>query len=101
MITNDSRLPVAHRTWWKAPMAATLPGLPLLVGELSMFYSEGYTSGIEIGILLGVALLAVAWLLPHRRSMRGLRMMTAGGALALAILPLLYAVLLGVAMSSG
>ncbi|MFJ5774194.1 hypothetical protein [Streptomyces sp. NPDC093094] len=98
----DDRLPVrtAHPTWWRAPLIATLPGAPLLVWEYSLFRADGYTSGIETVIVLGMILLAVSWLLPHRRSSRGLRLFLAGTALTTAVLPLLFAVALGAAMST-
>ena len=54
-----------------------------------------------MAIVIAMVLLAGSWLLPHRRSVRGLRMAAAGTALGLAMLPLLYAILLGAAMASG
>ncbi|MFJ6179900.1 MULTISPECIES: hypothetical protein [unclassified Streptomyces] len=101
MVKDDSQLQAAHDTWWKAPMVATLPGLPLLVGEYGLFYRDGYTRGVELLIVGAMALITVAWLLPHRRSMRVLRMLAAGTALAIAILPLAYVLLLGMAMAYG
>ncbi|MGW6235251.1 hypothetical protein [Streptomyces sp. NPDC055094] len=101
MVKDDSQLYAAHDAWWKAPMVATLPGLPLLVGEYGLFFADGYTSGIEILIVGAMVLLAIAWLLPHRRSMRVLRMLAAGTALGIAVLPLTYALLLGMAMVYG
>lgn len=86
-------------TWWKAPLAATLPGLPLLVGEFTLFFSDSRTGTIEVLLVLAAALLALAWLLPHRRSLRPLRLVTAATALGLALMPLAYAVLLGFAMT--
>ncbi|MGW1376898.1 hypothetical protein ACWD6P_21855 [Streptomyces sp. NPDC002446] len=79
----------------------SLPGLPLLVWEYSLFQADGYTSGIEVVIYWAMALFVIAWILPHRRSVRGLRMAAAGTALGCAVLPLVFAVLLGAAMASG
>ncbi|MFI5688623.1 hypothetical protein [Streptomyces sp. NPDC051636] len=102
MTTDASRLPqTSHPTWWRTPLIATLPGLPLLVREFTLFWTDGYTSGIEVMLVTATALLAIAWALPHRRSMRVLRLLAAGTALALAVLPLVLAVLMGLAMASG
>ncbi|MFC9238586.1 hypothetical protein ACFTZK_19370 [Streptomyces decoyicus] len=100
MVIDDVQPPI-HATWWKAPLIASLPGLPALVWEYMTFRADGYTSGIETAIVIAMVLLAGSWLLPHRRSVRGLRMAAAGTALGLAMLPLLYAILLGAAMASG
>lgn len=78
---------------------ASVPGVPLLLWEYSLFRADGYTSGIETAILGGMVLLLIAWVLPHRRSMRGLRMATAGTGLGCALLPVLFALLLGAAMT--
>ncbi|MEU8780475.1 hypothetical protein [Streptomyces sp. NPDC048637] len=100
MVIDDVQ-PQIHATWWKAPLIASLPGLPTLVWEYMTFGADGYTSGIEMAIVIALVLLAGSWLLPHRRSVRGLRMAAAGTALGLAMFPLLYAILLGAAMASG
>ncbi|MFE5920841.1 hypothetical protein [Streptomyces sp. NPDC056468] len=101
VILNDVQLSGAHPTWWRAPSVATLLALPLLVWEYGMFRADGYTSGIEVMILWGFALLAIAWALPHRRSLRTLRMAAAGAGLGCALLPVLFAVLMAMAMASG
>ncbi|MGW6732173.1 hypothetical protein [Streptomyces sp. NPDC055013] len=101
MIQNDAQLSGAHPTWWRAPSVAALRGLPLLVWEYGMFRADGYTSGIEVVILRGFALLAIAWALPHRRSLRVLRMTAAGAGLGCALLPVLFAALTAMAMASG
>ncbi|MEU3992460.1 hypothetical protein OG301_36980 [Streptomyces platensis] len=100
MIIDDAQ-PQIHATWWKTPLVASLPGLPALVWEYMTFRADGYTSGIEMAVVIAMVLLAGSWILPHRRSVRGLRMAAAGTALGLAMLPLLYAILLGAAMASG
>jgi hypothetical protein len=91
----------AHETWWRAPLLASVLGLPLLVWEYSLFRADGYTSGIETVIWSAMLLVVVSWALPHRRSFRTLRTVTAGTAIGCAFLPLLFAVLLGAAMASG
>ncbi|MFF5477026.1 hypothetical protein ACFY5C_06750 [Streptomyces sp. NPDC012935] len=101
MIQNDVQLSGAHPTWWKAPGVATLLGLPLPVWEYGMFRADGCTSGIEVVIHWGFVLLAIAWALPHRRSLRMLRMTAAGAGLGCALLPVLFAVLMAMAMTSG
>nr|WSZ97349.1 hypothetical protein OH820_18265 [Streptomyces sp. NBC_00857] len=91
----DTSSPIPHATWWKAPLAASLPGLPLLVWEYAVFRDTGLANQI----LWGIALLVVAWTLPHHKSLRGVRMTAAIGALGLAMLPLVYAVAMGMAMA--
>ncbi|MER7001228.1 hypothetical protein [Streptomyces sp. NPDC000410] len=95
------QLCTSHEDWWKAPLMTSLPGVPLLVWEYSLFQADGYTSGIEVAIFLAMGLLVIAWVLPHRRSLRGLRIATAVTALGFALLPLVFAVLLAAAMSAG
>ncbi|MFJ2174192.1 hypothetical protein ACIOHE_14910 [Streptomyces sp. NPDC087851] len=101
MNKDAAPLCTAHDTWWKAPMAATLPGLPLLVWEFGSFSANGYTSGMEIVIVGALILLAAAWLLPRRRSMRVLRTLAAGSALGIAFLPIAYLLLLVLTMAYG
>ncbi|MFB7598862.1 hypothetical protein [Streptomyces sp. NPDC056160] len=99
---NDDGLPPrgAHPTWWKAPFAATVLGLPFLVWEYRWF-----ASGDGVGSFGGVlywacGLLAVAWVLPHRRAVRTARVLTAGAGLGCALLPGLMAMLLIGAMAA-
>ncbi|MEU8885798.1 hypothetical protein [Streptomyces hydrogenans] len=88
-------------TWWKAPLVATLPGLPLLVGEFAFFGADGYTSGIEVVLALAAVLLVLAWLPPYRRSLRVPRILLASASLVLVAAPWVPALLMGIAMSSG
>ncbi|MFI1162199.1 hypothetical protein ACH4UM_00985 [Streptomyces sp. NPDC020801] len=46
-----------------------------------------------------MGLFTIAWTLPHRRSMRAYRMAAASLALGCALLPVLFAVLLGAALA--
>ncbi|WMX47206.1 hypothetical protein RGF97_23635 [Streptomyces roseicoloratus] len=90
-----------HTTWWEAPLTATLIGLPLLVGEILMSGGiGGSTSVAEKLLYLAVVLLAVAWLLPRRRAWRVPRFVAAGSVLAITALPIVTAVLMGLAMTS-
>lgn len=57
MVIDDVQPPV-HATWWKAPLVASLPGLPALVWEYMTFRADGYTSGIETAIVIAMVLLA-------------------------------------------
>ncbi|MFJ7340765.1 hypothetical protein ACIQU3_10790 [Streptomyces sp. NPDC101110] len=94
-------LRTAHRTWWRAPLAATLPGLPLLVLEYRWFASQDGPGAFSGVLFWAAGLLALAWVLPHRRSLRGLRIAAAGTGLGCALLPVAFAVLLGVAVAAG
>lgn len=101
MIQNDAPLSGPHPTWWRATSAATLLGLPLFVREYGMFRADGCADGIEVVILWGFALLAIARALPHRRSLPTLSRAAAGAGLGCALLPLLFAVLMAMAMAAG
>ena len=72
MIDNDAQR-AADPTWWTAPVVATLFGLPLLVWECSMFGVDSHTGTLDVMVYGGLAVLAIAWALPHRRSARMLR----------------------------
>ncbi|MGW0987935.1 hypothetical protein ACWD46_17150 [Streptomyces sp. NPDC002486] len=89
-----------HRTWWRAPLAATLPGLPLLVLEYRWFAAQDGPGAFSGVLFWAAGLLALAWVLPHRRSLRGLRIAAAGTGLGCALLPVTFAVLLGVAVAA-
>nr|BFD83787.1 hypothetical protein StreXyl84_31880 [Streptomyces sp. Xyl84] len=94
MLRDEPRPGAAHPTWWKAPFAATVIGLPFLVWEYCWF-SSGDGAGSFGGILYwACGLLALAWVLPHRRSVRTARVLTAGAGLGCALLPGMMAVLL-------
>ncbi|WP_157852740.1 hypothetical protein RFN58_22105 [Streptomyces iakyrus] len=93
--------PAAHRTWWRAPLVATLPGLPLLALEYRWFAAQDGPGAFSGVLFWAAGLIALAWVLPHRRSLRGLRITAAGTGLGCALLPVMFAVLLGAAMASG
>jgi hypothetical protein len=76
----------------------SLPGLPLLAWEYNRCRAHG-----EIWDVLywAMGLFAIAWALPHRRSMRTLRVVTAALALVCTLLPALPLVLLRAALAGG
>lgn len=89
-----------HPTWWKAPLAASLFGLPFLVLEYRWFASHHETGAFGGVLYWAAALLVFAWALPHRRALRATRMMAAGAGLGFALLPMLW-VMLAIAATSG
>ncbi|MFJ8021184.1 hypothetical protein [Streptomyces sp. NPDC096311] len=95
---NDgaTRLPVFHKTWWKAPLVASLLGLPLLAWEYSLCRAHGEMWDV---LYWAMGLFAIAWALPHRWSTRTLRVVIASLALACTLLPGLFAILMGVAVA--
>ncbi|MFB7941718.1 hypothetical protein ACWENA_34590 [Streptomyces sp. NPDC004779] len=97
---TTSALAPADPTWWKAPLAVTLPGLPLLVGQVT-FFGVGHVSGLDLMTAVAAVLLVLCWLPPYRRSLRGWRITAASAALLLILAPWATAVLMGLAMSSG
>ncbi|NUP79011.1 MAG: hypothetical protein HOV96_15850 [Nonomuraea sp.] len=92
MIQNDMRPSVAHQTWWKAPLVATLLGLPFIALEYRWFASHHETGAFGGVLYWACGLLAFAWVLPHRRSLRTPRMLVAGAGLSFALIPMLWLV---------
>ncbi|PWI16730.1 hypothetical protein DI272_23120 [Streptomyces sp. Act143] len=82
-----------HRTWWRAPLVASLPGLPCLALEYRWFASHHETGAFGGVLYWACGLLAFAWALPHRRALRPTRMTAAGAGLVLALLPMLWLML--------
>jgi hypothetical protein len=103
MLPDDvpSSSATAHRTWWRAPLVASLFGLPLLALEYSWFASEDGPGAFGGILYWATGLLLLAWVLPHRRSLRGVRTAAAVTGLGCALLPMAFAILLGAAMASG
>ncbi|TGB13424.1 hypothetical protein [Streptomyces sp. MZ04] len=91
--------PTFHKTWWRAPLVASSLGLPLLAMEYGVVRAHDGMDQYGAVIYWALALFAVAWVLPHRRSMRTLRMVAASLALGCVLLPVLFALLLGVALA--
>ncbi|MFF4398324.1 MYXO-CTERM sorting domain-containing protein [Streptomyces sp. NPDC001480] len=79
-----------HATWWKAPLVASLLGLPFLALEYRWFGSHHETGAFGGVLYWACGLLALAWLLPRRRSLRTSRILAAGAGLGFALLPALW-----------
>ncbi|MCL8011056.1 hypothetical protein [Streptomyces sp. AS02] len=67
MPRNDLRPSDADLTWWKPPLVATVPALPLLVVEFVMLGAEGGLGAVGGAVYRAFGLLALAWALPQRR----------------------------------
>ncbi|WP_327317252.1 hypothetical protein [Streptomyces sp. NBC_01235] len=84
-----------HRTWWRAPLVASALGLPVLALEYSVIRSEaGGMDQYGAVIYWALALFTLAWVLPHRRSLRMPRILAAGAALLITLFPVGLLVLL-------
>jgi hypothetical protein len=101
MPQNDKRPSTAHPTWWRVPLVASLLGLPLLVLEYLWFRSQDGVGALGGILYWSSGLLVLAWLLPHRLSLRAPRIMAAGAGLGCAMLPVLFALALGAALAAG
>lgn len=89
-----------HPTWWKAPLVATVPALPILVWDYVFLGAEdalGFLGGV---VHWGFGLLALAWLLPHRRSLRTARLTATVTGLVHVLLPPALMVLIGLVTAS-
>jgi hypothetical protein len=89
-----------HATWWRAPLVASSLGLPFLFLEYRWFASHGETGAFGGVLHWACGLLALAWLLPHRRALRTTRAVAAGAGLVLALLPALWLAVAIAAMPS-
>ncbi|MFF7359086.1 MULTISPECIES: hypothetical protein [Streptomyces] len=78
---------------------ATLVALPFLVLEYRWFRSEDGIGAFGGVFYWSVGLLAFSWALPHRRSLRTPRFLAAGAGLGCVLLPMLFALALGAALS--
>ncbi|MFE3265811.1 hypothetical protein [Streptomyces sp. NPDC059215] len=96
--TGVPRAPSLHTTWWKAPLVASLPGLPLLFWEYSLCRAH---SEIWQVLYWAMGLFAIAWALPRRRSLRTLRVVAATLALGCTLLPAFLLLLLAVLVVAG
>ncbi|WP_128433992.1 hypothetical protein [Streptomyces cyaneus] len=100
MTQNDVRPRDADPTWWKAPLVATVPGLPLLVWEF-VSGAEGALGVLGGAVYWAAGLLALAWALPNRRSARTLRVTAAWAGLFCAMFPVLFLVAMAMVWTSG
>ncbi|MFD7459587.1 MULTISPECIES: hypothetical protein [unclassified Streptomyces] len=100
-VPSSSSSSTAHPTWWRAPLVASSFGLPLLALEYGWFASEDGPGAFGGILYWATGLFVLAWVLPHRRSLRGVRMAAAVTGLGCALLPPAFAILLGAAMASG
>lgn len=91
--------PTFHKTWWRVPFAASLLGLPLLAMEYGVTRAHDGMDQYGAVICFALALFAITWVLPHRRSLRTLRIVAASLALGTVLLPVLLALLLGAALA--
>ncbi|MGX5186406.1 hypothetical protein ACWKT5_27460 [Streptomyces avermitilis] len=80
-------------------MASAL-GLPVLALEYSVIRAQAGMGQYGAVLYWALALFAVAWALPHRRSFRTFRVLTAGAALVITLVPVTLLLLLG-AMLAG
>lgn len=95
------RLPTPHRTWWKAPLPASAPGLPLLAIEYGVIRAHDGMDQYGGLIYTALALFALAWLLPHRRSLRTYRGVTASLGLGVVLLSLMLLLVLAASTAGG
>ncbi|WP_419995963.1 hypothetical protein [Streptomyces boninensis] len=75
-----------HERWWVGPLATTIGCAPFLLYISQIFGS--------IGLLLPVALLLLAWVLPPRRSHRPVRIGLCAAAAALVVAQVGYVALI-------
>ncbi|MFC8239667.1 hypothetical protein [Streptomyces chartreusis] len=100
MTADDVRVDERHPTWWKAPLVATVPASPILVWDYVFLGAEdalGFLGGV---VHWGFGLLVLAWLLPHRRSLRTARLTATVTGLVCVLLPPALMVLIGLVTAS-
>ncbi|MEU0822571.1 hypothetical protein [Streptomyces mirabilis] len=85
-----------HPTWWRIPLVASALGLPVLALEYSAIRAQAGMGQYGAVLYWALALFAVAWAPPHRRSFRLLRILASGAALTITFLPVMLLLLLGV-----
>ncbi|MGK5639767.1 hypothetical protein ACSNOK_15855 [Streptomyces sp. URMC 126] len=93
----DRRLGPADERWAKAPVAASVVCFPALLFYACNIHELGLDtrrSGATATVFAGLLALAVAWLLPHRRSLRSSRVTFAITGAALLLVYALYFVYL-------
>ncbi|MEU9666841.1 hypothetical protein AB0E25_14850 [Streptomyces bobili] len=98
--TGATLLHAPHTTWWRAPIIASLLGLPLLWLEYGLIRSHGAMDQFGGWIYTPLALFTVAWALPHRRSLRTPRVVAAWAALAVAMFPVAFLLVAAVMLAA-
>lgn len=78
---------------------ASAIGLPVLALEYSAIRAQAGMGQYGAALYWALALFAVAWALPHRRSFRTFRIVAAGAGLAITVLPVTLLLLLGVMLA--
>ncbi|NMI54568.1 MULTISPECIES: hypothetical protein [unclassified Streptomyces] len=84
-----------HPTWWRIPLVASALGLPVLALEYSAIRAQAGMGQYGAVLYWALALYAVAWAPPHRRSFRTLRILASGAALTITLMPVTLLLLLG------
>ncbi|MFJ1811281.1 MULTISPECIES: hypothetical protein [unclassified Streptomyces] len=79
-------------------MASAL-GLPVLALEYSAIRAQAGMGQYGAVLYWTLAPFALAWALPHRRSFRTFRILTAGAALVITLLPMTLLLLLSVMLA--
>ncbi|KRC95893.1 MULTISPECIES: hypothetical protein [unclassified Streptomyces] len=98
--TAGTPLPEPHKTWWTAPFAASVFGLPVLATEYAVILDHDGMGQYGGMIYTALALYALAWVLPHRLSLRMPRILAAGAALLITLFPVGLLVLLAAMVSA-
>ncbi|MEU4876707.1 hypothetical protein [Streptomyces sp. NPDC021608] len=101
MTTHDTapHLRADHPTWWRIPLVASSFGLPVLALECAATGAQGGLGRYGGALFWALALYAVAWALPRRRSFRTLRILAAAAALTITVLPLALLLVLAALLS--
>ncbi|KAB7852671.1 hypothetical protein [Streptomyces mobaraensis] len=105
---TDRRLGARDEHWAKGPAVVSLLALPALLwyafGDGFLIFDDGPLAAV---LFAGALALSVAWLLPHRESMRSARLTFAVTAVTLIVLPVVLTVVtvvvvvFGFALASG
>ncbi|MER6556259.1 hypothetical protein ABT300_00605 [Streptomyces sp. NPDC001027] len=98
--TAAAQLPEPHKTWWRAPFAASVFGLPILATEYAVTRAHEGLGQYGGMIYTAMGLYALAWALPHRLSLRMPRILAAGAALLITLFPVGLLVLLAAMVSA-
>ncbi|MEU9268549.1 hypothetical protein AB0E04_24295 [Streptomyces sp. NPDC048251] len=88
-----------HPTWWRIPLVASVLGLPVLALEYSAIRAQAGMGQYGAALYWALALFAAAWGLPRRRSFKTLRILAAGAALVITLLPVTLLLLLSVMLA--